>query len=54
VARDKADLKATGRELSVETNRGIVPVAADVTGKEQVDRMVAEAAQQSAGEIWDG
>jgi NAD(P)-dependent dehydrogenase (short-subunit alcohol dehydrogenase family) len=39
-------LEATARELAAETNRRIVPLAADVTSKEQVDRMVAEAAQQ--------
>src|SRR5882757_1943446 len=48
VARNKADLEATARELAAETNRRIVPLAADVTSKEQVDRMVAEAAQQLA------
>ena len=49
VARNKADLEATGRELAAETNRRIIPLAADVTSKEQVDRMVAEAAQQLGG-----
>jgi NAD(P)-dependent dehydrogenase (short-subunit alcohol dehydrogenase family) len=49
VARSKADLEATARELAAETNRRIVPLAADVTSKEQVDRMVAEAAQQLGG-----
>src|SRR5438067_10226679 len=49
VARNKADLEATVRELAAETNRRIVPLAADVTSKEQVDRMVAEAAQQLGG-----
>src|SRR6202521_744389 len=49
VARKKADLEATARELAAETNRRIVPLAADVTSKEQVDRMVAEAAQQLGG-----
>src|SRR5260370_38914806 len=49
VARNKADLEATARELAGETNRRIVPLAADVTSKEQVDRMVAEAAQQLGG-----
>src|SRR3989475_1981297 len=49
VARNKADLEATARELAAETNRRIVPLAADVTSKEQVDRMVAEAAQQVGG-----
>src|SRR5207249_4001224 len=46
VARNKADLEASARELAAETNRRIVPLAADVTSKEQVERMVAEAAQQ--------
>jgi NAD(P)-dependent dehydrogenase (short-subunit alcohol dehydrogenase family) len=35
--------------LAAETNRRILPLAADVTSKEQVDRMVAEAAQQLGG-----
>jgi NAD(P)-dependent dehydrogenase (short-subunit alcohol dehydrogenase family) len=48
VARNRVDLEATARELAAETNRRIVPLAADVTSKEQVDRMVAEAAQQLA------
>ena len=43
VARNRADLEATARELAAETNRRIVPFAADVTSREQVDRMVAEA-----------
>src|SRR4030081_167365 len=49
VARNKADLEATARQWAAETNRRIVPLAADVTSKEQVDRMVAEAAQQLGG-----
>src|SRR5207302_1890122 len=49
VARNKADLEATARELAAETNRRVVRLAADVTSKEQVDRMVAEAAQQLGG-----
>jgi NAD(P)-dependent dehydrogenase (short-subunit alcohol dehydrogenase family) len=49
VARNKVDLEATARELAAETNRRIIPLAADVTSKEQVDRMVAEAAQQLGG-----
>ena len=49
VARNKGDLEATARELAADTNRRIVPLAADVTSKEQVDRMVAEAAQQLGG-----
>src|SRR5580765_4580469 len=49
VARNKTDLEATARELGAETNRRIIPLAADVTSKEQVDRMVAEAAKQLGG-----
>ena len=49
VARNKGDLEATARELAADTNRRIVPLAADVTSKEQVDHMVAEAAQQLGG-----
>src|SRR5881227_527905 len=49
VARNQADLEAAARELAAETNRRIVPLAADVTSKEQVDRMVAEAATQLGG-----
>src|SRR5215213_1265033 len=49
VARNKADLEATARELAAETNRRIVPLAADVTSKDQVDRMVSQAAQQLGG-----
>ena len=49
VARNQADLEATARELAAQTNRRIIPLAADVTSREQVDRMVAEAAQQLGG-----
>src|SRR5690348_1148896 len=49
VARNKADLEAAARELAAETNRRIIPLAADVTSKEQVEHMVAEAAQQLGG-----
>src|SRR6201998_4484158 len=49
VARTRADLEATARELAAETNRRILPLAADVTSKEQVDHTVAEAAQQLGG-----
>src|SRR6201982_314749 len=49
VARNKADLEATARELAAETNRRIVPLAADVTSKAQVARVVAEAAQELGG-----
>ena len=49
VARTKADLEATARELAGATNRRILPLVADVTSKEQVERVVAEAAQQLGG-----
>src|SRR5262249_282210 len=49
ITRTNANLEATARELAAETNRRILPLAADVTSKEQVDRMVAEAAQQLGG-----
>src|SRR5205823_4578926 len=53
VARNKGDLEATAGELTAATNRRIVPLAADVTSKEQVDRTVVEAAQQLGGlHIW--
>jgi NAD(P)-dependent dehydrogenase (short-subunit alcohol dehydrogenase family) len=42
-------LEATAQELRAETNRRILPVGADVTEKQQVDRMVAEVAQQFGG-----
>ena len=46
VARNKPDLEAAARQLASETNRRITPLAADVTSREQVERMVADAAQQ--------
>jgi NAD(P)-dependent dehydrogenase (short-subunit alcohol dehydrogenase family) len=49
VARNKANLEATARELASESNRRILPLTADVTRKDQVDRVVAEAAQELGG-----
>jgi NAD(P)-dependent dehydrogenase (short-subunit alcohol dehydrogenase family) len=49
VARNQAELEATARQLAGETNRRIVPLTADVTSKDQVDGMVAEAAQHLGG-----
>src|SRR5258708_18895394 len=49
VARNKETLEATARELAAETNRRILPLAAHVTSKLQVDRIVAEAAQTLGG-----
>jgi NAD(P)-dependent dehydrogenase (short-subunit alcohol dehydrogenase family) len=42
-------VKTAARELAAETNQRVVPLPADVTSKAQVDRMVAEAAQQLGG-----
>src|SRR5207247_2511583 len=49
VARSKDQLEATANELSAETGRRIIPLAADVTSREQVDAMVAQAAAQLGG-----
>jgi NAD(P)-dependent dehydrogenase (short-subunit alcohol dehydrogenase family) len=49
VARTKEPLEATARELSAETGRRVIPLAADVTSKAQVDAMVDQAAAQLGG-----
>jgi NAD(P)-dependent dehydrogenase (short-subunit alcohol dehydrogenase family) len=49
VARTKAPLEATARELAAETGRRIVPLVADVTSRAQVDAMVEEAAARLGG-----
>jgi NAD(P)-dependent dehydrogenase (short-subunit alcohol dehydrogenase family) len=49
VARSKDQLEATARELAGETKRRVIPLVADVTSREQVDRMVEQAAQQLGG-----
>src|SRR5215831_825754 len=49
VARSKDQLEATARELEAETGRRVVPLVADVTSKEQVDRAVAQAAERLGG-----
>jgi NAD(P)-dependent dehydrogenase (short-subunit alcohol dehydrogenase family) len=49
VARSPEPLEGAARELAAETGRRVVPLAADVTSREQVDRMVAEAAQRLGG-----
>ena len=48
-ARSKDVLETTARELEAETRRRVIPLVADVTSKEQVDRMVAQAAEQLGG-----
>src|SRR5207249_6969208 len=49
VARSKDQLEATARELASETKRRILPLVADVTSRDQVDRMVAQAAEALGG-----
>src|SRR6266702_4334800 len=49
VARSKGPLEEAARELAAETGRRVIPIAADVTSKEQVDSMVAQAAAQLGG-----
>src|SRR5262245_38531953 len=49
VARSKDVLETTARELEAETRRRVIPLVADVTSREQVDRMVAQAAEQLGG-----
>jgi NAD(P)-dependent dehydrogenase (short-subunit alcohol dehydrogenase family) len=49
VSRSREQLEQTARELAAETGRRIIPLAADVTSKAQVDRMVAQAAEQLGG-----
>ncbi len=49
VARTKDRLEAAAKELAAETGRRVIALAADVTSKEQVDAMVAEAARSLGG-----
>jgi len=49
VARSREALATTARELEAETGRRIVPLVADVTSKEQVDGMVAQAVERLGG-----
>src|SRR5438874_3732766 len=49
VARTKAKLEAAARGLAGETGQRIIPLAADVTSRGQVDAMVAQAASQLGG-----
>jgi NAD(P)-dependent dehydrogenase (short-subunit alcohol dehydrogenase family) len=46
VARGRDALEATAKELAAETNRRVIAIAADVTSKDQVEKMVAQAAAQ--------
>jgi NAD(P)-dependent dehydrogenase (short-subunit alcohol dehydrogenase family) len=49
VARKKEPLEATARELSGETGGRVIALAADVTSRDQVEAMIAEAAKQLGG-----
>src|SRR5437762_234359 len=49
VARTKDRLEAAARELEGQTGRRVIPLVADVTSKEQVDRAVAQAAERLGG-----
>src|SRR5688572_22262008 len=48
-SRTKDQLEAAAKEISQATGRRVVPIPADVTSKQQVDAMVAQAAQQLGG-----
>ena len=49
VSRTQDQLAATAKELAAATGRRVIPLAADVTNREQVDNMVAQAAAQLGG-----
>src|SRR5262245_50876120 len=49
VSRYMEQLEATAHELSAETGQRIIPLAADVVNKEQVDRVVAQAVERLGG-----
>ena len=48
-SRTMADLEAAAREIHNETGRKVVPLALDVTKTDQVDRVMAQAAEQLQG-----
>jgi len=49
VARSKDVLESAAKEIGDQTGQRIVPMAANVTSREQVDRMVAQAAERLGG-----
>src|SRR4029453_9504308 len=49
VARTKDTLETAAKEIATETGRRVIPLAADVTSRTQVDAMVAQAAAQLGG-----
>jgi NAD(P)-dependent dehydrogenase (short-subunit alcohol dehydrogenase family) len=48
-SRTVSELENTARELEDETGRRVIPLALDVTNKEQVDQVVSEAASRLGG-----
>src|SRR5687767_497956 len=48
-ARSKEPLEAAAKEIANASGRRVIPISADVTSKQQVDAMVAQAAQQLGG-----
>ena len=48
-SRTLSELESTARELADETGQRIIPLALDVTKRDQVDRVVAEAADRLGG-----
>lgn len=48
-SRTQAQLEQTSKEIEAETGRRTIPIVVDVTSREQVDRMVDEAASQLGG-----
>jgi len=49
VARSQEQLQSAAHEIETQTGRRIIALVADVTSKEQVDRMVAQAAERLGG-----
>jgi len=49
VSRSKEQLEQAARELASETGRNVIALAADVTSRDQVDRLVAQAAERLGG-----
>ena len=48
-SRTLPDLEEASREIGAETGRRVLPLALDVTQREQVDRVVAETAEKLGG-----
>ena len=48
-SRTHEHLKATAQEIADETGRRVIPLVLDVTKREQVDRVIAEAADKLGG-----